>query len=545
MKMKAIFKKSWLLLLVGAFACTDLNVSPKGSADSSTIFSSPEGYTKFLAKIYNGLSHTGQEGPASDTPETRDIQTGDEGFSQYTRGLWNAEEMPTDEAVTLWGDPNLKDYHAHNWTSQSAFLTQFYYRIFYQISLANLFLREITDAKMAERGMPANFINVTAKVYRAEARTLRALSYWHGLNYFRNIPFTDENSGTGKPPQATAQQIFDFVESELMAVEADLLPQRTNQYGRFDRGVANMILAKLYLNAEVYIGTPKYAECVAALNKIIAPTGGGVPYTLSPGYQDNFLTDNDTSPEMIFGIPADGKNMPNYGGVTLIINGAIGGSLGALNPPPPARNPIMGNNASWAGHRTTASLVDLFPDETGTLDSRALWYSTGQQKAIDDINQFSHGYMVTKFRNVDKFGTPGSDPTFTDTDYPLFRYADVLLMYAEAVTRDGAAGSAAQALTYANQVRSRAFPSAAPLTSITLDFLLDERGREFYWEGHRRTDMIRFDVFTDNPGGSVRGLWPWKGNVKDGRLTESFRNIYPIPATDIIANPNLVQNPGY
>ncbi|MBL7849494.1 MAG: RagB/SusD family nutrient uptake outer membrane protein [Cyclobacteriaceae bacterium] len=547
--MKNMIKKSWIILLVGVMACTDLDLRPKGAASSDVILTTPEGYEKFLAKMYQGLAHSGQNGPAG----AGDIRTGDEGFSQYMRGLWNAEEMPTDEAVSLWGDPGLKDYHAHNWTSQSPFITQFYYRIFYQISLANMFLREISDANLTRRGLPSTFINTTAKVYRAEARTLRALSYWHGLNYFRNIPFADENSGTDAPSQATPQQIFDFIESELIAVEADLLPSRTNQYGRFDRAVSYMILAKLYLNAEVYIGTPKYTEAITVLNKIITPSGGNLAYTLAPGYQDNFLTDNNTSPEMIFGVPADGIKSPNYGGVTLIINGAIGGALASL-PQVGGRNPIMGNNQSWAGHRTTKALVNLFPDETGVIDGRALWYTNGQSKEINDINQFTDGYMVTKFRNVNKSGVPGQDGTFTDTDYPLFRYADALMMYAEAVVRGGTGGSLPTAITYMNQIRQRAYgadygtgvaPGLGVITSLDLNLLLDERGREFYWEGHRRTDMIRFGVFSDNPTNNPRGLWPWKGNVKDGVATSAIRNIYPIPASDIIANPKLTQNPGY
>ncbi len=550
-------------MLAGVLACTDLELHPPGSASSDVILTTPEGYTKFLAKLYQGLSHTGQSGPAGNG----DIRTGDEGFSQYMRGLWNAEEMPTEEAVSLWGDPGLKDYHAHNWTSQSPFITQFYYRIFYQIALANLFLNEISDANLTKRGLPQAFITNTAPVYRAEARTLRALSYWHGLNYFRNIPFTDENSGTGLPSQATPQAIFDFVESELLAVEADLLPSRTNDYGRFDKAVSYIILAKLYLNAEVYIGTPMYTECLAVLNKIINPSGGNLPYTLAPNYTDNFLTDNDTSPEMIFGVPSDAINSPNYGGVTLIINGAIGGQLASL-PLVNGRNPIMGNNASWAGHRTTSGLVDKFPDETGVADGRALWYTNGQTKDIDDINQFTQGYMVIKFKNVDKFGNPGQDPTFTDTDYPLFRYADVLLMYAECVVRGGTGGTPAQAVTYMNQIRQRAYGAdygsgagtppgylglgvisatggAGIAEVLSSDLIIDERGREFYWEGQRRTDLIRFGFFSDNPSGNARGIWPWKGNVENGVATNAIRNIYPIPASDIIANPNLTQNPGY
>lgn len=553
--MKNIFNKSWILLVVGAFACTDLNEFPPSQAAGDVILSTPAGYEKYLAKLYQGLAHSGQNGPAG----AGDIRTGDEGFSQYMRGLWNAEEMPTDEALTLWGDPGLKDYHAHSWTGQSPFITQFYYRLYFQISNANLFLNEISSGNLASRGLPKDFVDNTAPRYRAEARTIRALSYLHALNYFRNVPFVDENSSkTVLPQQATPQQVFDFIESEMTAVQADLYPQNTTtygsaNYGHFDKGVARMILAKLYLNAEVYIGTPKYTECITVLNQLITPSGADNAYSLSTGYQDNFLTDNNTSPEAIFYVPADGIKMPNYGGVTLVINGAIGGNLASL-PLVNGRNPIMGNNASWAGHRTTKALVNLFPDETGTIDARAIWYTAGQNKEVNDINAFTDGYMVTKFRNVDKFGNPGQDPTFTDTDFPLFRYADALLMYAEAVVRGGTGGSNATALAYVNQIRQRAYganygtgpaPGLGVVTSLDLDFLLDERGREFYWEGHRRTDMIRFGVFSDNPTNNPRGLWPWKGNVKDGVATQSFRNIYPIPASEIVANPNLKQNTGY
>ncbi len=544
--MKNLIKKSWVILLVGVLACTDLELKPKGSASSDVLLTSQAGYTQFLAKLYLGLAHSGQNGPAG----AGDIATGDEGFSQYIRGLWNAEEMPTDEALTLWGDPGLKDYHAHSWTSNSAFLTQFYYRIFYQIALANIFLNEISDGNLTKRGLPSTFITGTgpnsAKGYRAEARLLRAMSYYHGLNYFRNIPFTDEkSSSTAKPPQKDAQFIFNYIESELKAIEGDLPPAKGNVYGRMDAATAQMILAKLYLNAEVYIGTPKYAECVTYLNKLIGK------YSLAPAYQNNFLTDSQTSPEMIFAVPSEGLKSPNYGGVTLIINGAIGGALGAL-PQVNGRNPIMGNNQSWAGHRTTRGIVDLFPDVTGTLDKRALFYTPGQSLDVNDINQFTDGYMVTKFRNVDKLGNPGSDGTFTDTDFPLFRYADVLLMYAECFVRGGAGSGATQANAeaYFNAVRLRSYPTSATIPSVaipalSLNLLLDERGREFYWEGHRRTDMIRFGVFSNNPTNNARGIWQWKGNVKNGRATESFRDIYPIPSSDVIANPNIKQNTGY
>jgi hypothetical protein len=175
-------------------------------------------------------------------------------------------------------------------------------------------------------------------------------------------------------------------------------------------------------------------------------------------------------------------------------------------------------------------------------------FKQGQTKEIDDISIFRNGYAVGKFRNLTSTGAlapnvayDAGGSTFMDVDFPMFRLADAYLMYAEAVLRGGQGGSTAQALIYVNQLRSRAFNgSSGNVSLLTLQFILDERGRELYWEGHRRTDLIRFGQFT---GGTY--LWPWKGNVKTGRATESFRDLFPIPASDLAANPKLKQNTGY
>src|SRR5690606_4104966 len=137
-------------------------------------------------------------------------------------------------------------------------------------------------------------------------------------------------------------------------------------------------------------------------------------------------------------------------------------------------------------------------------------------------------------------GEPGSDPgkEFPDTDYPLFRLADVYLMYAEAVLRGGSGGNTATALQYINELRTRAYGKASrniTAAGLTLDFILDERARELNWEACRRTDLIRFGKFTGS-----NYLWPWKGGVKDGRGVEDWRILYPLPASDVTANPNLV-----
>ena len=152
-------------------------------------------------------------------------------------------------------------------------------------------------------------------------------------------------------------------------------------------------------------------------------------------------------------------------------------------------------------------------------------------------------YAIGKFKNVDVNGKAGKDPTGThcDTDLPMFRLADVQLMYAEAVLRGGTGGTQAQALTYVNALRQRGYKTTRPaLTTIALNDILNERGRELFWENHRRTDLIRFKKFTTGDY-----LWQWKGNAKAGKGVADYLNVFPIPAADVVANPTLKQNTGY
>ena len=203
---------------------------------------------------------------------------------------------------------------------------------------------------------------------------------------------------------------------------------------------------------------------------------------------------------------------------------------------------FFGINGGWAGVRTTSTFVEQFEGEENSADGRANFYVDGQTKEIDDISDFTDGYAVIKYRNVDVNGNPGSDPgDHPDTDFPMFRLADVYLMYAEAVVRGGG-GSVAAAVGYVNELRERAYGTTdgnITASDLTLDFLLSERSRELHWECHRRSDLIRFGQFSD------QGIWPYKGNVPQGATTEAFRDIMPIPATDIGVNTNIEQNPGY
>jgi hypothetical protein len=172
-------------------------------------------------------------------------------------------------------------------------------------------------------------------------------------------------------------------------------------------------------------------------------------------------------------------------------------------------------------------------------DGRALFFTEGQTQTVDVIDNQSNGYLVTKWTNLTDAGEAASNTASdgVNTDYPMFRLADVYLMLAESVARGGRESSRAEALGYVNDLRRRAFGDATGNITdaqLTPEFILDERARELYWEATRRTDLIRYGLFT-----SGDYLWEWKGGSRDGRAVDDKYNIYPIPTTDIMANPNL------
>lgn len=525
--MKKIF---YILLCLPLFfvGCTDLEILPEDGFTEFQVFKDPAAYRSYLAKVYASYSLTGQDGPSGDS----DISiVNDEGFTSYIRAYWKAQELTTDEAVIAWTDAGIRNMHEHTWGSDNQFVRVLYYRIAFIVSLSNDFLKQSTPEQLELNeitGADAETVNT----YRAEVRFLRAMAYWHALDLFRNVAIVKEVTA-GFPLQGTAQELFDFIESELLAVEGTLPGPRQNEYGRVDKAGVWMLLAKLYLNAEVHTGQAKYTECVAACRKVI-----DAAYSLEPVYQHLFLTENHTSNEIIFPISSDGKNSQNWGNTTFLVHGAIGGEMDDDG----ADLVNYGVTGGWGGMRTTKTMVEKFPDVTGDIDSRAIFYTGGQTLEIDDIGEFTQGYAVPKFKNVSPDGVAGSDVTHVDTDYPMFRLADAYLMYAEAVRRGGSGGDVGEAVSLINQLRERAYgDQSGNITEVDmdLDFILDERVRELYWEGTRRLDLIRYGRYSD------QGIWPWKGNVKEGRVTEKFRDIFPIPASDLLANPNLVQNEGY
>ncbi|MEQ8472911.1 MAG: RagB/SusD family nutrient uptake outer membrane protein [Marinoscillum sp.] len=518
--------KKLILLIIPVLltlSCADLDVAPKTGTTANNIFIDAQAYRQYLAKIYGSLSLTGQDGPAGQGDLTI---INDEGFTSYIRAYWKAQELPTDEAVITWNDAGIQDLNTQTWSSDNQFVRVLYYRIFYLVSLTNDFMRQSTEETMDANGVPLEDRDEIGH-YRAEARFLRALAYWHALDLFRNVPLITTISGEF-PKQSNATQLFDFIQSELNDIEPLMADPRTNEYGRADRAALWALRAKLNLNAQVYIGEDHFSEVITDCNNIIASG-----YNIEPAYKDLFNADNHNSGELIFTLPADGVNSQSWGTTTFLVHAAVGGELMA-----PADYGIDGG---WEGLRTTSVFVSKFSDISGDTDSRANFYSDGQTLQIEDLQTFSNGYAVPKFTNLTANGSVGSNTTHVDTDYPMFRLGDIYLMYAEAHLRGGG-GDASTALNYVNALRTRAYGDASgniTSSALTLDFILDERSRELHWEATRRVDLIRFGRFTES------GVWPWKGGEMSGVVTESYLNIFPIPAFELNANPNMKQNPEY
>ncbi len=523
MKIFKINKHALLAMFLGLTlstqSCTDdLKQEPVTEITAASLYKDFSNYKSLLAKLYGGLAVGGQSG----SDGNGDVADIDGGFSSYSRLLYIMQEITTDEAVLGWNDGTLPEFHKLSWTPANEFNNAMYYRLYTEVAFCNEFIKNTTDEKLSANGISGSNID-DAKEMRAEARFLRALAYYNLLDLYGNVPFVDENtSSSDLPEQMSRQDLFNYVESELLDVAGLLKSPKSNEYGRVDQAAAWTLLARLYLNAKVYTGTERYTDVVTYCEKII-----NSGYSLKSSYADLFLADNNlNNPEVIFSLNYDGVRTRTYGGTTYLISAAIGGSMNPAD---------FGMNGGWGGLRVTPEFVDRF----GPSDKRGRFYTDGQTKEIDDLTSFNSGYAFIKYKNVTSAGVAGSDNTFADTDLPVFRLADIYLMYAEAVLRGGG-GSRSTALDYVNALRSRAGVSAIADNNFTLDFILDERSRELSWEMTRRTDLIRYGKFT-----SGDYLWAWKGGTKNGQGVDSYRTLFPIPSNELVVNSNLTQNPGY
>ncbi len=513
-------------------ACVgDLDQFPMSDTtiDSGSIYSNPDYRMGQLAKIYGGFTLVGQSGAG-----TADIAVADAGASEYLRALWSLQSITTDEVKCIWGDGWVAEINRNTWTStKNDAIYAAYSRGLMMISFANEYLRNTDDS------------NPEIAIERAEVRFLRAYAYWTLLDCFGNVPFTTPESPVGayKPEQIKAKDLYYHIKSELEEITSEnsaLKEPHTQVYPRIDKGAAYGLLARLTINHKAYLGEEimdEYDVTMAAAEKVIEA------YDLATNFEALFMGDNGENPdalkEMVYTACYDAAKTQSYGGPSYLV-------LASKN------DNSYGIQGGWAGlvipHEFVAKVIGDQAAEDAQLGSELdysvvdtrgrfhLRYSTNKEMSITD---FPQGWHQCKFNN-NRFLNPGVDYSLTESfasiDFPLIRAAEMNLLYAEASCRTGK--NANKAVQYFNEVRNRA--KQTPATALTLDDVFNEITKELAWEGHRRTTLIRYDLYT-----SATYLWPYKGGVKSGQGLEDYVKLFPLPIDDLQVNENLVQNPGY
>jgi hypothetical protein len=529
-----------VLLLITSGCLNDLNTEPKVQLTPEQVKSKViEG---LLSKVYSTYALSGSDGPGStDTPGD------DAGESPFLRGIINLQDFTADGIKNRWGDNGLDQLTTTSgWNPDNKFFRYVYNRVFYTVPQAN----NLIDLIKKEPNFP------NKEQYISEMRFLRALAYYYLIDCFGKGPLLTEADlgSTTLKNESTRAQLFDFVTKELIEIcdanltsSQDKLLPFTNGYGRANRSAARILLAKMYLNAEVYIGQPKY-DLAYKYSKLVIDEGG---FKLADNFRSLFCRDNDITDaknEIIYVLIADPLTSQSYGNTTYLICGSLSSQTMVATD---YGNPGGDSNA-WGGHRATKGWYGLFANSAQGLaesaDDRAKLFFTNYSSTdptkrhnyeMTDYKKWIDGFPSIKFVNTNFVGEPGSPVLFAGTDFPMFRLADAYLMLAESILRGGG-GSTNDALFYVNAIRARSKASLINAGDLTLNFILDERARELNFEGHRRTDLIRFGKFS---GGSY--LWPWKGGVKDGTSISDDYKLFPIPLKAIQANSNLTQNPGY
>ena len=522
-------------------ACVgDLNTIPLNPTDvtSETAYGAEEeGYVQGLTKIYFQLVSN----------NTQDLQVADGGASEFIRAFWSTQEVTADAAKCAWGDAWVNDLNNNTWKGDvlNDAVYAVYVRTLQGITYVNEYLRQTSDANLSSRGC-SDAVKAKVQEYRAEARFLRAFFYWAAMDAFGQVPFSTEDSPFGggyNPPQTSRAEVFNYVIGELEALAADdsAMPAAQSNYPRADKGSVLGLLARMYLNAEVYTGTAMWAEAKTTCEKIF-----GLGYKLAPTHAELFRGDNgenaDAKGEFLFAASYNAEHTQSYGGTTYLTLSTLSGDDGAVN--------ITGINGGWAGNRVPYEYVAKWfedvknPDYAeGTYeykDARAgYFYIKGRSESMqDNLNTFLNGWSCIKFNNVPHdmdavdYASTAATKNFSDIDWPLIRLGEINLIYAEACMHAGG-DAAAQVKALADRAGV-----AAPKT-IDADWLMAERARELMWEGHRRTDLIRY-------GKWISGYnWTYKGGNFGGQDLPSHFAVFPVPSTELATNLELQQNPGY
>ncbi len=538
-------KKIFSMLAVAAVltACVkDLDTLPLNPTDttSETAYGADESsYLSGLSRIYFQFMSC----------DLKDLQLTDGGASELVRAFWSLNEVSTDAAKCAWnGDAWVAAINTNTWSdadNDAAYAV--YVRTMQGITYANEFLRQTASGRLDDRGCSSDVKQKVAGM-RAEARFLRAYMYWMAMDVFGSVPFTTEDSpfGAVNPVPASRPEVFKFIVDELtdLAADGSDMPAARSNYPRADKGSCLGLLARLYLNAEVYTGTAMWSEAKSTCEKIFS-----MGYGLAPEYADVFRGDNGQNPdarkELLWSIDYNAEQTQSWGGTTLLTFATM--AEDDLND---SFHP-NGVNNGWGGMRVPFEYIEKYYGvsnqnyETGaydTNDKRAeVFYIKGRSETIENLATFVQGWSCLKFNNIphdqtaDSFNETAKIKGYSDIDFPMIRLAEIYLIYAEACLN---LGDASPALPYVRQLSDRAGVSAP--REITKDWLVAERARELLWEGHRRTDLIRWGLFT-----SDTFVWPWKGGSMAGQGFAPHMTIFAIPASELASNPELHQNPGY
>ena len=494
-----------------------------------------------LNKCYANFGINGN-GSGSDSDADPDVKGfNDAGMTGLVRAMWNMNELPTDEATCSWGD-GLQELNSAKFDPSHSWVKLYYTRLTLGITFCNQYL-EVAGNEDKQK--------------TAECRFLRAMQYYLLMDAYGKVAFS---TTLEKPRCMERPEIYQWLVDELTEIEPDLAEPKVKtgddkDYGRIDKAACWLLLSRLYLNAEVYTGKAEWAKARDYAKKVIDS-----PYDINTegkgswsAYQLVFMGDNDNSSaakELVFPIVNISSKTRSYGNSLFLIAGTFDGAMHANPDDPDGSNGCVGQ--TWIGlHPRTALLKKFFPNTTApevpsyemkvaANDDRALFWGEGRPYEISNITKSADGYGVCKFLNYNSDGSAHADPSFADMDWPFMRAAEAYLNYAEADARLNGGRTSTEGTNMLNKLRGRAHATTRE-TSYSLNEICDEWAREFYFEGIRRTTLIRFNLF----GGNTGYNWDWKGGEKAGRDFEAYKNVYPIPLTQIQSNGNLTQNPGY
>ena len=562
--MKRTFKNIFLALTSSVIAFSscigDLDVNPLNPTEMSPnqAYGAEVGsYLQGLTKIYYSFINTSG------------LNVADGGASELIRAFWSTQEVTADACKCAWSsDAWVRDLNSNTWSEAKNDATYAVYcRTILGISYANEFLRSTTEDMLDMRGCD-DAVKAKVRQFRAETRFIRAYLYWIAMDTFGNVPFTTENSPLGGgfiPTQTPRVELFNYIVDELNAIAASGdMPAAQSNYPRADIGSVYGLLARLYLNAEVYTatdvapGTPMWAEAKAACEEIYK-----LGYSICPDYAELFRGDNGENAnargEFLFAVPYDAEDTQSYGGTGYLTFAAVAATdvkddKGTSDESDDEFFGPTGINNGWAGIRVPDPYVQTyftpsaFDFEAGTYtiaDKRGQMFNIQGQTQEMDLYVFTTGWKCWKYNNYPHDKGPkdaealklANTKSYSDIDFPLIRLGEIHLIYAEACMHLTAE---AQALPKLKELADRAGVTAT--TSITQEFLVAERARELMWEAHRRTDLIRYGMY----GGNTSYSWPFKGgNSAYGQPFEKYMELYSIPPEELASNEKLVQNPGY